>query len=222
MNCLRQTEAASVSFSGFRLVSRMAFLEGTEMEEKTLVRKACRTCGFWKEMSDYHKDKSTDDGFRHTCKVCAIKTANKSWENRFVKSDGLLGVIHSMKLRCYNKNHVSYHRYGGRGITICDEWLHDHEKFFEWANENGYKKSLQLDRVDNDLGYSPDNCRFVTCAENSRNNKFCKLKKEYIRCIRELYRSGSKTQGEIAEFFGVSSGTICSVCADRSWKEDSL
>lgn len=76
----------------------------------------------------------------------------------------------TMKTRCENPKRENFERYGGRGITICEEW-HEAKNFVEWALNNGYKKGLQLDRIDNDKGYSPYNCRFVTPSENSRNRR---------------------------------------------------
>jgi hypothetical protein len=70
--------------------------------------------------------------------------------------------------RCLNRNHGSYARYGGRGITICDEWR-DFANFGRWAESTGYKPGLQIDRRDNDGPYSPDNCRWLTDAQNKRN-----------------------------------------------------
>lgn len=63
-----------------------------------------------------------------------------------------------------------YRDYAARGITICDEW-HDPETFIAWAIEHGYKKGLQIDRIDNDRGYFPENCRFVTIKQNSNNKR---------------------------------------------------
>lgn len=74
-----------------------------------------------------------------------------------------------MKGRCYNKNNKSYFRYGGKGIGVCDEWRHSYETFRDWALSNGWKLRLQIDRRDNSKGYSPENCRIVTCKVNSRN-----------------------------------------------------
>lgn len=62
-------------------------------------------------------------------------------------------------------------RYEKRGITVCDEWRDDFKAFYDWAIANGWKKGLQLDRKNNDLGYSPDNCQWVTPSENCRNRR---------------------------------------------------
>lgn len=82
-----------------------------------------------------------------------------------------------MKFRCYIPSSSGYENYGGRGITICPEWLGEHgfENFAKWSFENGYADNLTIDRKDNSKGYSPDNCRWVTQKEqanNRRNNRF--------------------------------------------------
>ena len=70
--------------------------------------------------------------------------------------------------RCENPKTLRYHRYGGRGISVCDEW-HDFKTYMDWAMSHGYQEDLQIDRIDNDGDYCPDNCRFVTNKENCRN-----------------------------------------------------
>jgi hypothetical protein len=74
------------------------------------------------------------------------------------------------RARCGNPKHKRYAGYGGRGITYADEWR-DFEEFCRWALENGYRETLQLDRIDNDGPYAPHNCRWVTPAQNARNRR---------------------------------------------------
>lgn len=87
-------------------------------------------------------------------------------------------VWQGMKARCYNRNEKSYYNYGGRGITVCDEWLGEDGfyNFFNWAMENGYdeeapKGECTLDRINNYKGYSPDNCRWISIEEQNKNKR---------------------------------------------------
>ena len=79
-------------------------------------------------------------------------------------------ICNGMKSRCYNPNAVSYKNYGARGIKICDEWL-TFEKFYNWAMSNGYADGLEIDRIDNDKGYCPENCRWVSRAFNRKHQR---------------------------------------------------
>jgi hypothetical protein len=83
----------------------------------------------------------------------------------------LYNVYHEMKQRCLNPRCKSWPRYGGRGIKVCPEWTAPNGvyTFQEWALAAGWQEGLTLDRRDNDGDYTPDNCRFVTRAENLRN-----------------------------------------------------
>lgn len=73
--------------------------------------------------------------------------------------------------RCFNTNCKSYHHYGGRGITMCREWREDVSKFIVWGELNGYRTGLSIERSNNDGNYEPDNCKFVTMAEQHRNTR---------------------------------------------------
>lgn len=104
-----------------------------------------------------------------------------------------------MKQRCYNKNCKDFKDYGGRGITICDEWLNDFMAFYNLAYENGYKDTLTIDRIDNNKGYEPSNCRWISNQEqqnNKRNN------------VLLTYNGKTQTMAQWVECLGLKSGTV--------------
>ena len=88
----------------------------------------------------------------------------------------LYHVWDGMINRCYRKTSNHYDDYGGRGITVCDEWRNDFQAFYNWAMANGYDENAPrgqctIDRIDNDKGYSPDNCRWITQKEQQLNKR---------------------------------------------------
>lgn len=108
-------------------------------------------------------------------------------------------IYKGMISRCYHPANNRYARYGGCGITVCDEWLEDKTKFFDWAFRNGYQDDLTIDRIDNNGNYSPNNCRWVSqkVQQNHRSNN------RKLTC-----RGESHTLGEWSSISGVKLSTI--------------
>jgi len=105
-----------------------------------------------------------------TCGCEQFKDQTIHGQAKASKATTLYHRWENMRYRCNNSNTKYYHQYGGRGITICSEW-NDFAVFAEWATNNGFKESLTLDRIDNNKGYSPDNCRWVDMTVQMANRR---------------------------------------------------
>lgn len=117
-----------------------------------------------------------------------IKTGCKNCQNKIVGEKNRKGHHYSkrlfecwvnMKTRATNKNQDVNNRYVNRGITICDDWAKNYYSFENWALENGYEENLTLDRIDNNKGYEPNNCKWsnkTQQANNRRTNKIIEYK----------------------------------------------
>ena len=135
---------------------------------------------------------------RHKIKRMPRKTRGKDNNNYkvgFAMNKKLYWVYYAMLQRCYHKNCSRYSRYGGRGIAVCDEWRNDNTAFYQWALTNGYKEGLTLDRIDNDKGYSPDNCRWVSVKTQNNNTS---------KCVYITYNGETHTMQEWANITGIN------------------
>lgn len=117
-------------------------------------------------------DCGTEKSIRINClkngltKSCGCKSKTRLGESR-----SSVYILWKVVKRRVSENHYAANYYYNRGISMCIEWSNDYLAFKKWCLENGYKKGLQIDRINNNGNYCPDNCRFVTISENGRNKR---------------------------------------------------
>ncbi len=114
---------------------------------------------------DLKRNRSTNCGCIRNIKIGNVKRSHG------LRNHPLYGVWVNMRNRCFRQEDPSFSRYGGRGISVSEEWCKSFSCFFDWCTQNGWKRGLQIDRIDNDGNYEPTNCRFVTNRENSSNTR---------------------------------------------------
>lgn len=142
-------------------VGRLTFL-GTKrtINRKTYGDFVC-SCGKKKEIR-------LDDVKSKRVKSCGCASKNELGLNSKIY-EKLYNVWSNMIKRCYNSDSDRFYTYGERGVSVCDEWRYDFKEFARWAHKNGWKPNLSIERKDIDGIYSPDNCTFITMAQQMRN-----------------------------------------------------
>ena len=113
--------------------------------------------------------------------------------------DRLYGIWTNIKQRCNNPNDPRYDDYGGRGILICNGWVHSYESFRDWAMSHGYSDDLSIDRIDVNGNYEPSNCKWSTIKEQQNNMRSNRLL---------TYKGETHTISEWSEITGINKSTI--------------
>ncbi|MCK2000486.1 hypothetical protein MZM54_03645 [[Brevibacterium] frigoritolerans] len=196
----KRTECKKCSMQGTKTID----LTGQTFGHLTVIEKAgkrkgtvlwlCRcVCGNLRKNTGYALTKS-----KRKVKSCGCQRLETiSWKKHGQYGTPLYNVWSNMMKRCFNENNKAFLHYGGRGITVCEEW-HDVTKFVEWCESNGYEKGLQLDREDTNGNYEPSNCRFITKIENQNNTR---------ASVRFEHNGELKTRQEMMEIHGISLST---------------
>lgn len=109
------------------------------------------------------------NGNTKSCGCMKTKTSNGTYNYKNAKR--LYTIYYGIKARCYKESSPKYKDYGGRGITMCDEWMNNFDSFCKWAFANGYSDKLSIDRIDNNGNYEPSNCRWATPLIQGANTR---------------------------------------------------
>ena len=147
----------------------------------------------------------------------AGKTTNCGCRNRLTHwaKEPLYRIWKAIKTRCYKETHHKYKHYGGKGVTMCEEWKNSYVPFRDWCLANGWEKGLEVDKDKKGDGmvYSPENCTILTHKENTRLSSHSKLSMEKAAEIRK----SSLSSFELAEIYGVRVGAIRAVRRNETW-----
>lgn len=122
----------------------------------------CSTCGIHKE----YRTETVKTRNQEQCKICCSSNKNKK---HGMRGHRLNSILNNMIQRCENPSMINYEYYGGKGISVCEEWKTNRASFFDWALSNGYEDSLTIDRINGSRNYEPSNCRFVPMTIQNRN-----------------------------------------------------
>lgn len=157
------------------------------------------------------KGSNLRNGITNSCGCLALELASKRAKiNAYKHGDSherLYKIWLGMKERCLNPNTAHYDCYGGRGITLCEEWL-DYPKFKEWAINNGYNEGLTIDRIDVNGNYCPENCRWTTKKEQAQNRR---------TTLHITFNGEIKTIHEWSQIFGIREKLIWSRIYESNW-----
>lgn len=170
-------------------------------------------CGVMKTISQI----SLKNNKTKSCGCYNLEMCVKRGKDRGRGKTPILVIWRSMIERCYNPKRDNYSYYGGRGISVCDEWKNDSWAFYDWAMANGYSKGLSIDRINNYGNYEPSNCRWVSIVEQKRNKRSNKLNMLMAIEIRKIYANKQATLTNLSRTYSVSKQVIWHVVNNKTW-----
>lgn len=138
-------------------------------------------------------------GHTKSCGCWKLQRISETHKTHGGTKTRLYNTWQKMRERCNKPTDKNFNRYGGRGIKVCEEWEQSFERFQEWAQTNGYADDLTIDRIDNDKGYNPENCRWATEKQQSNNRRSNRL---------ITFNGQTKTLAEWSDILGMKPRTI--------------
>lgn len=162
----------------------------------------CRVCGWETDIRIDHLKRMNTTNCKHKNRFGVVMLGKNAphFKNKRIGS-----IYRGITNRCYDERNKAYRWYGGKGIGVCDEWLHNPLLFEEWSLENGYEDSLSIDRINPDEDYCPENCRWVSFDDNSR----------YKSTTRVIEVDGERHTGrEWADLLNIGTNTINQIYRD--------
>ncbi len=148
----------------------MMFATESSKQKKRFGIYKCGFCGTKFRADTY----DINSGHSKSCGCYQKRRASESTKTHGLIETRLYRLWADIKSRTLNINTKVFNDYGGRGITICEEWKNDFKSFYDWAMSNGYSGRLSIDRINNDGNYEPNNCRWATQTIQTRNQRIQK------------------------------------------------
>lgn len=147
-------------------------------------------------------------GHTKSCGCLQSESAKERNTKHGKSSDRIAAIWYGMRKRCFCKTASTFKNYGGRGITMCDDWKNDFSAFYSWAMKNGYAENLTIDRIDVNGDYCPENCRWITNEEQQNNRRTSR----YV-----TFGGETRTVKDWAEITGIKYKTLIGRLNNGKW-----